>query len=157
MNAPRLANAGIGTVTVLFIALLAACGGPGSESGVAATDPAVGAVPDGVAAVYMTLQSNRDDTLNAVTCGCGARVTLHETADRNGVSMMSAVDRIDLPADTPVQLRPGGAHMMLEDLTEPLEAGSNIELRLSFEHAAAITVEVPVVPLEDLARRIEDR
>jgi copper(I)-binding protein len=57
---------------------------------------------------------------------------------------MQEVDRVDLPAGTAVALQPGGYHIMLLGLAEPLTLGETIEVTLQFENAGEQTVEVPV-------------
>ncbi len=46
---------------------------------------------------------------------------------------MRPVDRIVAPANGSVALEPGGYHIMLMDLVEPLEVGSTIDLTLTFD------------------------
>ncbi len=43
-------------------------------------------------------------------------------------------------------LRPGGLHVMLIDLTAPLQPGQTIPLTLRFEKAGEVTVQVAVRP-----------
>jgi hypothetical protein len=57
---------------------------------------------------------------------------------------MKPVESIELPANTEVVLKPGGLHIMLIDLVEPLKVGSSFELTLRFEKAGTMTVSVPV-------------
>jgi copper(I)-binding protein len=52
---------------------------------------------------------------------------------------------LPLPADGAVRLEPGGLHLMLVDLTAPLEAGANAVLSLRFAVSGALELEVPVV------------
>jgi copper(I)-binding protein len=40
-----------------------------------------------------------------------------------GITQMEHVARLDIPAGERVELAPGGYHVMLVGLTEPLEAG----------------------------------
>ena len=40
--------------------------------------------------------------------------------------------------------RPGGAHVMLKSLKQPLRAGMSIPLTLTFQNAGTLTIEVPV-------------
>jgi copper(I)-binding protein len=61
-----------------------------------------------------------------------------------GAMTMKPVDGIDLPAGEPVQLKPGGYHVMLLDLAQPLEAGQQIEVTLTFEKAGKQTVTAEV-------------
>lgn len=119
-------------------------------------DPVVGAVPGDSAAVYLSIEnSGDDDALVAASCDCAGSTSLHLTEDRDGILLMVAADRLDVPSGETTVLDPGRSHLMLEDLAAPLEAGSSIELTLEFEHGGERTVEVPVVPLDELAERVQ--
>ena len=61
-----------------------------------------------------------------------------------GAMTMRPVDGIELPAGESVELKPGGYHVMLLDLAEPLKAGDTIEVTLTFEKADPMTIKVPV-------------
>jgi periplasmic copper chaperone A len=58
--------------------------------------------------------------------------------------MMQEVDRIDLTAGVPLELAPGGFHIMLLDLVAPLEVGSTFEITLRFAVAGEVVVPVEV-------------
>jgi len=62
------------------------------------------------------------------------------------VMRMRMVDggRIEIPAGGTVIMEPGGLHLMLINLTEPLEAGAAYPLTLKFERAGEWTLHVPV-------------
>lgn len=74
--------------------------------------------------------------------------TMAESGDgmegMDGEMEMVEVGRIDLPAGETVALEPGGYHIMLLDVEEPLEAGDEIEVTLEFEKAGSTTITVPV-------------
>jgi copper(I)-binding protein len=53
-----------------------------------------------------------------------------------------------VPPDGYLELKPGGLHIMLINLTSPLEAGSMFTLTLNFEQAGAVEVSVPIRELE---------
>jgi len=57
---------------------------------------------------------------------------------------MQEVEGIDVPAGETVALEPGGFHVMMIDLAEPLVAGETIELTLTFEFAGERTVMAEV-------------
>ena len=57
---------------------------------------------------------------------------------------MTPVERIDLASGEVVTLEPGGLHLMLFDLVEPLEVGETFELTLRFQDAPDEIVEVEV-------------
>ena len=99
------------------------------------------------AAAYLVLvnETGRADALVSAASPAAAAVELHETtAGASGMMAMHPVDRIDLPADGRVALEPGGLHVMLIDLVSELAVGDTIELTLTFEHAAPVTVSATV-------------
>ncbi len=57
---------------------------------------------------------------------------------------MRAVEGIDLPPGAKVQLRPGGYHVMLESLKQPLKAGDVVPLTLNFQKAGSIEIRLAV-------------
>ena len=57
---------------------------------------------------------------------------------------MQPIDKLELPAGEEVALEPGGYHIMLLDLVEPLVAGESIEVTLEFESGATQTVTAEV-------------
>ena len=57
---------------------------------------------------------------------------------------MQEMDALELPAGTLVQLGPGGYHIMLIDLAEPLVVGDTFDLTLDFDQAPDLTVTVEV-------------
>ena len=63
----------------------------------------------------------------------------------SGEMTMQEVEFIDLPAGTAVELKPGGYHVMLIGLVNPLEIGQTIQITLIFENAGEITIDVPVL------------
>ncbi len=89
-------------------------------------------------AVYLTIENGGSEA-NALV---GAKVPssiametqVHETkVDASGVMAMSEVDQIALPAGKTVKLAPGGYHIMLMELTKPLEQGQRFKVTLQFE------------------------
>jgi hypothetical protein len=60
------------------------------------------------------------------------------------VMKMRPLAGVDVPANQPVALKPGGTHIMLEGLNEPLQAGKSFPLTLTFEKAGEKQVEVAV-------------
>ncbi|HVY54850.1 MAG TPA: copper chaperone PCu(A)C [Thermodesulfobacteriota bacterium] len=117
-------------------------------------DAWVGEVPPSspVAAAYMTVKNegSSDDKLLSVTANIAGHTMIHETVtDANGVTKMEMVDAIVIPAGKSVTLKPGGTHVMLMDLKEPVTGKEKIELDLKFEKAGDIKIEAPVKKLGD--------
>jgi copper(I)-binding protein len=68
--------------------------------------------------------------------------TMH--SDMGGTMTMQQVARVEVPAGDTVAFEPGGYHVMLLDLAEPLVAGDTFEMELTFEKAGTVTIEVEV-------------
>lgn len=60
---------------------------------------------------------------------------IHEMKMDKDVMRMSPVGALELPAGKAVELKPGGYHVMLMDLKNPLADKANIPLTLTFEDA----------------------
>ena len=98
-------------------------------------------------AAYLTITNSGSapDTLVAVHCTIAGSVMLHQTTtDASGMTGMSMIDSLPVPAGGSVALKPGGTHVMMTGLTRPIAAGEKIELELVFEHAGTIRVAAPV-------------
>lgn len=98
------------------------------------------------AAAYLTLMSDQNDQLVAITTPIAGSVTIHAVeTDNEGVSRMIEVNALDLPSGEPVTLAPGGMHLMLMGLSEKLEEGTELPLTMTFESGARMEINVPVL------------
>ncbi|GAB2891399.1 hypothetical protein GCM10027046_20240 [Uliginosibacterium flavum] len=85
------------------------------------------------------------DRLVSAQAGVSNVVELHTMIMEGNVMRMSKLERgIDLPAGKSVALQPGGLHIMFIELKAPLKEGEKFPLKLKFEKAGEITVEVEV-------------
>ncbi|MEZ5730268.1 MAG: copper chaperone PCu(A)C [Burkholderiaceae bacterium] len=84
---------------------------------------------------FMTLRSKVDARLVGASSPVAGVTEVHEMAIVDGVMRMRRVDGVRLPANEPVQLKPGGSHVMLMRLKQPLEVGTSIPLSLQIEKA----------------------
>jgi copper(I)-binding protein len=93
---------------------------------------------------FMQLKSPADVALVAVASPVAKIVEIHEMKMDGGVMKMAAVDRLALPAGKSIELKPGGYHVMLMDLKQPLKEGETVPVTLTFEDKAGrkTTVEV---------------
>jgi len=98
-------------------------------------------------AAYLTLTSPAGDTLTRVDAMEVGMVMLHQSTATNGMSDMTDLDSVALPAGKKVVLAPGGTHLMLMDMKAPLAAGSTLHLSLHFAKAPVLAVSVPVLAL----------
>ncbi len=65
-------------------------------------------------------------------------------SDMGEMTMQELVDGLALSAGQMVKFEPGGYHVMLIDLVDPLEVGDEIGLTLEFETAGSVEVTVEV-------------
>ncbi len=97
---------------------------------------------------FMTLSAPQGATLEGVSSPAAAVAELHEMAMQGDVMRMRPVATIALPAGQPVELKPGGLHVMLMGLKAPLVAGSTLPLTLRVRDAkgvqASVELHVPV-------------
>jgi periplasmic copper chaperone A len=84
------------------------------------------------------------DRLLSASCDVAASVELHSMSMDGNVMRMRQVDAIDLPAGLTVELKPGGFHIMFVGLKAPLKEGDKFPLKLQFEKAGEVVVEVKV-------------
>ena len=84
------------------------------------------------------------DRLLSASAEVAKSVELHEMKMDGDVMRMRPVNAIDLPAGKTVALKPGGLHVMLIGLNAPLKAGSSFPMKLKFEKAGEVTVQVNV-------------
>ena len=98
--------------------------------------------------VYLDLTSAADTALVAAGSPVAARAELHSMSMDGGVMRMRALPRVELPAGKTVKLAPGGMHVMLVDLKQPLKAGDKIPVTLSLQASGTslttLKLDVPV-------------
>ena len=99
-----------------------------------------------VGVVYMTIDTRGDaDRLVALESAVAERAEIHEMHEEGGaMRMRKAGPPFDLDNAAPLVLEPGGLHVMLMGLTQPLVAGTSHTLTLVFENAGRVPVEVAV-------------
>jgi periplasmic copper chaperone A len=96
------------------------------------------------AAAYVTMMSAAGDRLTAVSTPAAQKADLHTMTMDGNVMKMRQVDGIDLPPGQAVTLKPGGYHIMLTGLAQPLKEGQTFPLTLTFANAGAHDVTVTV-------------
>jgi copper(I)-binding protein len=141
---PRLALA-------LALLTLSACSPGGTGSGAASTVEVAGAIcrptPVGrqMTGCYLTLTTTTADRLVSVTSPAANLVQIHESRIESGMMMMNELkEGLPLPAGETVALAPGGNHLMLLGVEEPLVAGDTVALTLTFESSSPVEVTATV-------------
>jgi copper(I)-binding protein len=100
----------------------------------------------GNSAVYMEIHNAgpNAERLTAVASNVAGTVELHRTTMVNGMSRMSRVNAIVVPARGKVELKPGGYHVMLIGLKRALNVGDHVDVTLTFAHGGKIKVTADV-------------
>ena len=100
---------------------------------------------------FMQLKSPADTTLVGASSSVAKIVEVHEMKMDGGMMKMGAVGRLPVPAGKTVELKPGGYHVMLMDLAQPLKEGDSVPITLVFEDKAgkkqSVEVKAAVRPL----------
>jgi periplasmic copper chaperone A len=107
--------------------------------------PAAAGLPTGVAYATLVNHAATPDRLVSASSPLIGRVSLHRSLMTAGVMRMEPVpDGLELPPGRPVQLKPGGYHLMLGGLKGGLKLGQSYPMTFHFAHAHALTVKVEV-------------
>lgn len=97
---------------------------------------------------FVQLRSPDAARLVAASTPAAARVEIHEMKMVDGVMQMRQIPGLDLPAGQTVALQPGGLHLMLMDLKQPLQNGQTLPLTLTVERAGkpaeTLQLQLPV-------------
>ncbi len=112
-----------------------------------------------IAAAYMKIEATAPASLVGGSSTAG-KLEVHQTRRDGDVMRMLPVDHIDVAPGKPVELKPGGYHIMLTELRSPLKAGDTVPLTLDFEtkdgKRASVTVQAPVKPLASRGMSMDD-
>ncbi len=105
------------------------------------------ATPGGArtAALYVTVTAAEPDRLTGASTPAADMAELHVTRMENGAMAMRAVPGgLDVTPGTPIRMAPGGYHIMLMGLHQPLKEGDRIAVTLTFAHAGPVTAQAVV-------------
>ncbi len=101
-------------------------------------------------AVYMTLinRSVHDKVLEKAETPVAGLVQIHTSeTDASGTMRMRAVPGVVIEGGKGVEFAPGGVHIMLMQVGEPLQEGAEMPLTLIFKDGTKMNVRVPVKPI----------
>ncbi len=114
-------------------------------------NPYVRMVPPGApaTAAFMVLENtgSKDHALVSAKAYINKVTELHTHIHDNGVMRMRQVPKIDLPAGQKTALQPGGFHIMLINLTEPVKEDQHIKIDLTFDDGSTKTIDAIGKPL----------
>lgn len=107
-----------------------------------------------VSAVYFEVKNTGAEplTLESVSASPG-QAAMHESVNKDGMISMRPLETVTISAKQSVAFAPGGKHVMLTELKEPLKEGDSVKLTLHFNDDRALNVTVPVakMPVKDNA------
>jgi hypothetical protein len=97
---------------------------------------------------FMRITAKEPTKLVGASSPAAGTAEVHEMKMEGDVMRMRPAGAIDLPVGKAFELKPGGYHLMLQDLKGPLKAGSTVPLTLVFRDAKGaetrMNLNVPV-------------
>lgn len=116
------------------------------------SQPWARATPGGakVAAGYVTITNTgrSADKLTGGTAAAAATFEIHDMTMTDGVMRMRRLDGgLVLEPGATVALKPGGLHVMMIDLKQPLKAGETMKGTLVFEKAGTVEIVFDIAPI----------
>jgi len=144
----------------LALVVLGGCGG--GESSPESTATSEPSLPEGELALetiwvrpaetggntslYMALANGQStpDTLVSVEAPIIDSVAIHTTVDTAGTTSMQHTGPLPIPANSRVALEPGGTHVMLMNVQQPLRDGETIVLNVDFAEAGLRRVRAAI-------------
>ena len=104
------------------------------------------------AGAYVTLDNDGDQpiALSSASSTIYADVMLHHSSTAGGVSRMSMVDSMNVPAHGKAELAPAGYHLMLMQPKQPVKAGDKVILTLKFADGSTLATDFIARPANAL-------
>jgi len=104
--------------------------------------------PTGGGFLTITNKGTAADRLVSASSPAAASVQVHEMKMEGNVMRMREVEGgLAIPPGATVALAPGGLHLMMMGLKEPLKQGDRVPVTLVFEKAGSIDVELAVTAM----------
>ncbi|MCF7352632.1 copper chaperone PCu(A)C [Vibrio sp. CK2-1] len=134
--------------TALILSSLLISGSAFAHDGLKYDEPYARATPPNAvnSAVFMTIENHMkvERALVSASTDVAEKTELHTVEKEGDLMKMRQVDRITLPAEGEVVLKPGSYHIMLLGVKQPLVEGETISVNLSYANGETETLEVPV-------------
>ncbi len=92
----------------------------------------------------ITNSSKEDRFIVSAHSQAAGKVELHDVITDGEVMKMRQIKQIKIPAMQTTKLKPGGLHIMLLNLKQPLKENNNIAVTLTFANGEQKTLTVPV-------------
>ncbi len=106
-------------------------------------------------AVYLDIKnlSEKVEKLLSVGSNRASMAMIHRSSEQDGIMRMEMQDTVEIRPGATVSFEPGGLHIMLTNLDEPLKQGQLFPLRLTFEHAGEVEIFVEVTGIAGLEKQ----
>ncbi|MBO7154900.1 MAG: copper chaperone PCu(A)C [Campylobacter sp.] len=113
-------------------------------------DPYAKATPPNAknSAAFMKIEnkSNSDIELLAASSNISKVTEIHTHIEENGMKKMIQIPSIKIPANSSVELKPGGLHIMFLGIQNQINENSHIDLNLTFSNGK--TYELNQIPVK---------
>ena len=143
-------------LSVIGYLLLLGVSGSGYASTLTVEAAWARATPPGapVGAVYMDLFNAGKEaiTVNQIKTSVARMAQIHSTLNVDGVMRMRSAMPLTIGASERLSLAPGGMHVMLMGLSQPLAAGATFNLDLGLANGENLRVEVLVGQAAQMSR-----
>jgi copper(I)-binding protein len=102
-----------------------------------------------MAAAYLTLRNEgtRPVDIVGMHSPIARSIMIHETKLEGGVSRMRPAGALHVLAGQTVKLEPGGLHVMIDGLIEPLKVGQRVPLVVELGDGSSVHASAQVRPL----------
>ena len=103
---------------------------------------------------FMTIKSSKATQLVSASSPSADVTEVHEMVMDGNVMKMRAMTSLNIPANSPVELKPGSYHIMLMNLKKPLAEGEKVAITLNFADAdkqkQTLEIQAPVRPMTQM-------
>ena len=108
-----------------------------------------GALPAGA---YVTLENDGDQpvALSGASSTIYADTMLHQSSTAGGMSRMTMVDALTVPAHGKAVLAPASYHLMLMQASAPVKPGDTVQLTLQFSDGSTLVTDFIARPANAL-------
>jgi len=102
---------------------------------------------------YMKIENETDKPISIIRASCPdfETVEIHEMSMSGGMMKMREIEKLVVPADGKVELKPGGYHLMLIKPKQPFKKGDSmtVTLHMADGKSQAVKMKVKERPASD--------
>ncbi|AII15359.1 copper-binding protein (DUF461 domain) [Campylobacter iguaniorum] len=94
-------------------------------------------------AAFMKITNNTDKNIALVSGSNSVSefTELHTHVSENGMKKMIQIPKIDVPAKSTVELKPGSLHIMMIGLKQAVNPGDKVDLTLNFDNGDKVDLK----------------